>query len=235
MNTMLERLINLQKTDEKIVAFQKEEETIPLELKKKENEIIVLEEQRDKITSGLDELSKKEAELEIQLEDAKGQMRRSQSRMLIVKTQREYRAVQREGEIARKRRGELEAEMKELTEKSLDIQQDVDELDQQIQLKAKDLKKTRREAGQKLKNIVKDREELEKTREVEAGFVDIELLERYQKVLVRYRGQGVVNVTGGVCSGCFMTIPPQLYNQVLAQGKAHQCPSCSRIIYVEKS
>ncbi len=234
MNTMLERLINLQKTDEKIVAFQKEEETIPLELKKKENEIIVLEEQKDKIASGLDELSKKEAELENQLHDAKGQMRRSQSRMLIVKTQREYRAVQREGEIALKRRGELEADMKELTEKSLAIQKDIDELDQEIQLKAEDLKKTRRAAGKKLKNIVKDREELEKTREVEAGFVNTELLERYQKVLVRYRGQGVVNVTGGVCSGCFMTIPPQLYNQVLAQGKAHQCPSCSRIIYVEK-
>ncbi len=234
MNTMLERLINLQKTDEKIVAFQKEEETIPLELKKKENEIIVLEEQKDKIASGLDELSKKEAELENQLHDAKGQMRRSQSRMLIVKTQREYRAVQREGEIALKRRGELEADMKELTEKSLAIQQDIDELDQEIQLKAEDLKKTRRAAGKKLKNIVKDREELEKTREVEAGFVNTELLERYQKVLVRYRGQGVVNVTGGVCSGCFMTIPPQLYNRVLAQRKAHQCPSCRRIIYVEK-
>jgi len=235
VNTMLERLINLQKTDEKIVAFQREEETIPLELKKKESEIMTLEEQRNEITSGLDDLSKKETELESQLQDAKDQMRRSQSRMLAVKTQREHRAVQREGEIARKRRGELDGEMKELTEKSLGIQENVDALYQEIQLKAEDLEKTRGEADKKLKNIARDREELEKTREVEAGLLDPELLERYQKVFVRHRGQGVVNVTGGVCSGCFMTIPPQLYNLVLAHGNVHQCPNCSRIIYVEES
>lgn len=235
MNTMLERLINLQKTDEKIVAFQKEEETIPLELKEKEDEISSLGQKRDEIVSKLDELSARETELEVQLQEARDQMRRSQSRTLAVKTQREYRAVQREGDIARKRRGELEGEMKELMEKSLEVQQGVDELDQQIKSGTEDLEKIRGEADKKLKSIAQDREELEKTREVEAGFVDPELLERYQKVFTRHRGQGVVNVTGGVCSGCFMTIPPQLYNQVLAQGNVNQCPSCSRIIYVEES
>ncbi|MEE8547797.1 MAG: hypothetical protein V3S63_06810, partial [bacterium] len=78
MDTMLERLINLQKTDEKIVALQREEETIPLELTKQEKEIVILEGQRDEVTSGLDELSKKETELEIQLQEARDQMRRSQ-------------------------------------------------------------------------------------------------------------------------------------------------------------
>ncbi len=235
MDTMLERLISLQKTDEKIVALQREEETIPLELTKQEKEIVILEGQRDEVTSGLDELSKKETELEIQLQEARDQMRRSQSRMLIVKTQREHRAVQREGEIARKRRGELDGEMKELIEQSLGIQEKVDELDQEIQIKTGDLKKTRAKADKKLKSIAGDRGELEKNREVEAGLVDPELMERYQKVFIRHRGQGVVNVTGGVCSGCFMTIPPQLYNQVLAQGNVHQCPNCSRIIYVEEN
>ncbi len=232
---MLERLINLQKTDEKIVALQREEETIPLELTKQESEIVILEGQRDEVASELDELSKKETELEIQLQDARDQMRRSQSRMLIVKTQREHRAVQREGEIARKRRGELDGEMKELVEKSLGIQKKVDELDQEVQLKAEDLKKIRGEANKKLKNIARDRDGLEKNRRVEADLVDPELMERYQKVFIRHRGQGVVNVTGGVCRGCFMTIPPQLYNQVLAQGNVHQCPNCSRIIYVEEN
>ena len=108
-------------------------------------------------------------------------------------------------------------------------------IEKTVKKRTGDLKKTRAKANKKLKSIAGDRGELEKNREVEAGLVDPELMERYQKVFIRHRGQGVVNVTGGVCSGCFMTIPPQLYNQVLAQGNVHQCPSCSRIIYVEEN
>lgn len=235
MNNMLERLVNLQKTDEKIVAFQKEEEALPRELEDLELEIKALETQKDQIAEELEDLSGRESELEDLLKETKDQMRRSQTRMLAVKTQREYRAVQREGDIARKRRGELEAEAKELGTEVEEVRKKLEEICGDMDIKADILKKARREANKKLKSLVNNRQDLEKTREIEAGFVDSELLSRYQKVFKRHRGQGVVNVAGGVCGGCFMRIPPQLYNQVLARGNVHQCQNCSRIIYVDEA
>lgn len=232
---MLDRLVHLQETDEKIVAFQKEEEKIPREISEKERNVSQLEEEYNQIRSTLEGLEKQIADLTVELEEVKDHQRRCQARALAVKTQREYQAVQRESEIARKRRGELEGQIKEFSEEKKVIEDSYLEVESRIGDQAEILQKERREADDRLKKIQSEREDLEKTRAVEASLIDPVLLGKYQKVFDRYRGKGVVRVSGGVCNGCFMTIPPQLYNQVLAQGGVHQCPNCGRIIYVEQA
>jgi len=232
---MLDRLVHLQETDERIVAFQKEEEEIPREIHEKEQTVNLLEDEYEQIQTTLEGLEKQIAELTKELEEVKDHQRRSQARALAVKTQREYQAVQREAEVARKRRGELEGQIKEFLEEKASIEENSLEVESKMGDQVQGLEKDRSEADHRLKKLQSERENLEKTREVEASLIDPVLLGRYQKVFNRYRGKGVVRVSAGVCNGCFMTIPPQLYNQVLAQGGVHQCPNCGRIIYVEQS
>jgi predicted nucleic acid-binding Zn-ribbon protein len=232
---MLDRLVNLQETDEKIVAFQKEEEQIPQQIQLKENSVGLLEEEQSRIRASLEDLDKQISALHIELEEVKEHQRRCQARALAVKTQREYQAVQRESEMAKKRRGELDSQIKEFQEEKKVIEESYLEVESKAGDQLKSLEKERQSANSRLRKIQSEREDLEKTRAVEAGLVDPILLGKYQKVFERYRGKGVVRVAGGVCNGCFMTIPPQLYNQVLAQGGIHQCPNCGRIIYVEQS
>lgn len=235
MKDMLDRLVHLQETDEKIVAFQKEEENLPREILEKEKSVGLLEEEHNQIQTSLNELEKQISDLNIELDEVKEHQRRCQARALAVKTQREYQAVQRESEIAKKRRGELEGQIREFLEEKKVIEDSCLDVESRIGDQEKILKKERSEADSRLKKIQGEREDLEKTREVEASLIDPILLGKYQKVFERYRGKGVVRVSGGVCNGCFMTIPPQLYNQVLAQGGVHQCPNCGRIIYVEQA
>jgi predicted nucleic acid-binding Zn-ribbon protein len=231
---MLDRLVTLQETDEKIVAFQKEEEQIPREIQEKEKTVGVLEEEHKQIRATLDELEKQISDLNLELGEVKENQRRSQARALAVKTQREYQAVQKESEVAKTRRGEVEAQIKEFLEEKGVIEESYNEVGSKMGDEAKILKKERQSAADRLKKLQTERENLEKTRAVEAELVDPVLLSKYQKVFERYRGKGVVKVSGGVCNGCFMTVPPQLYNQVLAQGGIHQCPNCGRIIYVDQ-
>lgn len=232
---MLDRLVHLQETDEKIVAFQKEEEELPREILEKEKSVGVLEEERNQIQTSLEDLEKQISDLNIELDEVKDNQRRCQARALAVKTQREYQAVQRESEIAKKRRGELEGQIKEFLEEKEVIEDSSIEVKSRIGDQAQTLKKKRQSADNRLKKIQGEREDLEKTRAVEASLIDPMLLGKYQKVFERYRGKGVVMVPGGVCNGCFMMVPPQLYNQVLSQGGVHQCPNCGRIIYVDQA
>jgi len=232
---MLDRLVHLQETDERIVAFQKEEEEIPNEIHQKELSAKQLEAEYNETRASLDELDQQISDLNLELDEVKDNQRRSQARALAVKTQREYQAVQREGEIARKRRGEIDGQIKEILEEKLIVEEGCHEVESRIGDQTKMLKKERNAADSRMKKIQGEREDLEKTREVEAGLIDPMLLSKYQKVFDRYRGKGVVKVSGGVCNGCFMTVPPQLYNQVLAQGGVHQCPNCTRIIYVDQA
>lgn len=235
MKDMLDRLVHLQETDEKIVAFQREEEQIPRELEERERSVGLLEQERSQIKATLEELEKQIGGLNIELDEVKDHQRRCQARALAVKTQREYQAVQRESDIAKKRRGELEGQIKEFLEEKKVIEENYLEVESRAGGEAQTLEKDRSEAGSRLKQIQAEREDLEKTRAVEASLIDPLLLGKYQRVFERYRGKGVVRVSGGVCNGCYMTIPPQLYNQVLAQGGVHQCPNCGRIIYVEQA
>lgn len=235
MKDMLDRLVHLQETDEKIVAFQREEEQIPRELEERERSVGLLEQERSQIKAALEELEKQIGGLNIELDEVKDHQRRCQARALAVKTQREYQAVQRESDIAKKRRGEVEGQIKEFLEEKKVIEENYLEVESRVGGEAQTLEKDRSEAGSRLKQIQAEREDLEKTRAVEASLIDPLLLGKYQRVFERYRGKGVVRVSGGVCNGCYMTIPPQLYNQVLAQGGVHQCPNCGRIIYVEQA
>lgn len=232
---MLERLVNLQATDEKIVSFQREEAKIPEELQKREQSIETLDKQREQIEAELKLFEDQVSELDRQLEEARESTRRFQTRLLVVKTQREYQAVQREGDTARKKKDDLESELKEIKEEKKAVEESLKELENTIAGERAELKEATKSSQSRLKSLKEEREDLEKTREVEAGLIEPDLLARYQKVFNRYRGQGVVKVAGGVCYGCFMTVPPQLYNQVLAQGTVHQCPNCGRIIYVDET
>jgi len=232
---MLERLVNLQATDEKIVSYQKEEAKIPEELQGKEKSIEVLDKQKAEIEAEQEHFQNQVSELERQLDEARESARRFQTRLLVVKTQREYQAVQREGDSARKKKEDLESELKEIKVEKNTVGESLKEVQKIIAGEEAVLKEESKSSEAKLKSLRKERVDLEKTREVEAGLIEPGLLTRYQKVFNRYRGQGVVKVSGGVCYGCFMTVPPQLYNQVLAQGTVHQCPNCGRIIYVDES
>jgi len=229
---MLDRLVHLQETDEKIVALQKEEEKIPREIEEQEQVFGNSKGRLAQVQESLEELEGKFSEFSRELEEAKDQQRRSQARALAVKTQREYQAVQREGEFARKRRGELEGQVRELQEEKAILEESLLEAQQDLEGKDAALEDKRKQAEARMKAIREEREDLQKTREVEAGLVEPELLAKYQRVFQRYRGKGIVRVTGGVCNGCYMMIPPQLYNQVLAHGGIHTCPNCGRIIYV---
>lgn len=230
---MLDRLVHLQETDEKIVAFQTEEEMIPRELKKREHDIVEVEGRRNQFRESLDGLEDQISSLSREVEEVKDHQRRCQARALAVKTQREYQAVQREGEIAKKRRGELEGQIREVQEEKSLLEDNLLETESLLEELMKALEEKRTEADSRLKTIQDEKEDLQKTREVEAGLIEPDLLAKYQRVFDRYKGKGVVRVAGGVCNGCFMMIPPQLYNQVLAHGGVHNCPNCGRIIYVD--
>ena len=44
-------------------------------------------------------------------------------------------------------------------------------------------------------------------------------------------GIAVSTAKNGVCLGCFMNIPPQLFIEVTKNRQLIQCPSCGRILY----
>ena len=47
----------------------------------------------------------------------------------------------------------------------------------------------------------------------------------------RRNGKAVVGVVNGICQGCFMSIPPQHFNDILKGDRMLNCPTCQRILF----
>ncbi len=86
------------------------------------------------------------------------------------------------------------------------VKREIDSLDEKIQICSQQYQ-------QLIKNIPK------------------ELLKRYEMVKALNNGTAVVSVWKGVCGGCHMNIPPQLYNELQKSDDLLYCPNCSRIIF----
>jgi predicted nucleic acid-binding Zn-ribbon protein len=74
-------------------------------------------------------------------------------------------------------------------------------------------------------------EQASQTRSALAGQLSRDLIQRYELIFSRRGGTAVVAVADGICQGCYMNIPPQLWNEIIKSDRLNLCPSCHRILY----
>ena len=87
------------------------------------------------------------------------------------------------------------------------------------------------DAGQNKKRLL----ELESDRIAIAAELDDRLLNIFNRQRMKQSdGVAIAEVKDGVCQGCHMNIPPQMYNELQRGNSLINCPSCERLIYWEK-
>jgi predicted nucleic acid-binding Zn-ribbon protein len=161
----------------------------------------------------------------------KEKVRKWEARLNELKTPREYAALARELDIAKKTNQTAEQDLQRLAG-------EYDELKKQAaaaeQLLAEAESVALRE-GREIQAILDDVRG--KMKELESGRVDASkgvessLLGKYEKLRQRRGGVAVAPVVAGTCKGCQMNIPPQMANLLRTGVEIQTCPSCHRFIY----
>jgi predicted nucleic acid-binding Zn-ribbon protein len=62
--------------------------------------------------------------------------------------------------------------------------------------------------------------------------VPADLLASYDFISRNKQGIALAEVTGEACSGCYISLPPQLINEIRRGDKIIRCTSCARILYM---
>ena len=57
------------------------------------------------------------------------------------------------------------------------------------------------------------------------------LRDEYVKVKSHYAGDVIVAVSGGVCTGCYVNIPPNIVGELHAGNSVIRCEQCGRFLY----
>lgn len=227
----LKALEALQQVDLKIRDLSAEAESHPARLRQIEAERNQAKAHLDQSRGRLadNERARRQNEQLLQLE--KDKVRKWESRLNELKTPREYAALARELDIAKKTNLTADEEIKRLALEYGEIRRAVDAAEQALQEKEAVVEREGAEIKGVLAGVESQVNELEAERKRLLELCDRSLVSRYERIRKQRGGLAVVPVVAGTCKGCQRNIPPQMANNLITGNEILTCPNCHRFIY----
>jgi uncharacterized protein len=179
----------------------------------------------------IEELEKERRKKEKEIEADREKVKKLESKLYEVKTNKEYQALLKEIEAAKQTNDKTEEEVLILMEKIEELKKDLEGAAKEHKKKETQAAVERKKIEEELRSVDAVVSDLKKTRDTLLGMIDEDLKSTYATLLERRNGLAVVNVKNGVCLGCFMNIPPQLFIEATKNRQVILCPSCNRIFY----
>jgi predicted nucleic acid-binding Zn-ribbon protein len=152
-----------------------------------------------------------------------------------IKNTKELQALQREIDLIRQSNSDLEEDLIKVYEEIDGLKADLKVKEEEAAIMQAGWQQNHEEMQAKISGIDQLVSEAATQRKTIASQIAGELISRYELIFARRGGMAVVEVTGGICQGCYMNIPPQLWNEIIRSEKINLCPSCQRILYYKPS
>src|SRR5437763_13175394 len=227
----LRALEELQKVDLKIRDLAQQAERHPARLKQieggRDDAKAALDAQRGRLADN--ERARRQNEQLLQLEKEK--VRKWESRLNELKTPREYAALARELDIAKKTNQTADEEIKRLALEYGELKKQVEAAEQALAEKEAVVAREGAEIKTVLEGLQGRMTSLEAERKRLLELCDRSLVNKYERIRKQRGGLAVVAVVGGTCKGCQRNIPPQMANNLITGNEILTCPNCHRFIY----
>ena len=231
INEKVATIINLQEVDLELDALLSEREDLPRRIEALREELkdfeasIILDRER------LEELEAERKIKEGGLRDEEEKLKKSEQKLTDVKTNKEYKAALKEIKDHRDQNSVFEDQI-------LVIMEEIDSLNVEISRKLVELEKMSLDIKSEIESMTIKADEIEKELKIKEGErenliakIDTNYLNKYDTLAKKGRKPVIVRVKKGVCTGCFMNLPPQFFNEIQRDRDLKFCPNCSRMIY----
>ncbi|OPY74375.1 MAG: putative zinc ribbon domain protein [Syntrophorhabdus sp. PtaU1.Bin050] len=231
MEQELKTIYEAQGIDLQIIENEKKIHSTPQKLEEMDQEINVMRERVGKEQEIIEELEKERKKKEKELEMEKEKIKKFESKLYEVKTNKEYQALLKEIETAKQANDKEEEEIIEIMVRVEELKQDFGSTSEKLKEIQKIAEVERSKLQKEMESIDKIILKLKQQRDSLLSVIDDDLRKTYSMLIERRNGLAVVNVKNGVCLGCFMNIPPQLFIEATKNSRVILCPSCNRIFY----
>jgi hypothetical protein len=234
MEEVFEKLRTLQDILSQKFEIEKEIHEIPRALTTKTELLNRLKKSYIEKNNRHDDIKKKIRMLRTKLSEAEEQRETYEKQMDLIKTQREYEALDKEIKDAIEKEQQLRKEIlkeeKELEELASALERDESMINQQEEELKKEHEKIKDESEQKKELLEKLNQE---EQEITPG-LDEEILFKFERIIKSKSGLGIVPIKKNVCTGCHMVLPEQFVNDVRLGKEILFCPYCSRILFYQE-
>lgn len=227
----IQQLTVLQKVDDEILTLDAELDQAPKELATAEERVGALYDRQTQIREKIDMLKAQQTRLEQEIEDDTMKVRKSKNKLMMVGNTREYHAMMREMDSLEKLNRMREEEKMALAEELAVQDQALSTLAGDVAAQEADIAEKRAGLDERLEAGRKRLEKLNKQRQTAGKAVPPPILGRYELIRSRLANPVIVSVTAGICSGCNIAIPPQVYNDLQKGQQIISCPNCQRLMF----
>lgn len=232
MQEQMELLRELQGLDQELLRVRQDRQKLEAELTALGADQERVQAMVDSLSTDLDRLQTTRRELVQALAQEQENVKKAEGRLPSIKTQKEYVAVLKEIDTAKKmnkdihdriqvKDGEIEALSREMEEK----QAELTTISEKVATRRAAIEANLSAFDEKLGEKSGYRDSLLKQ-------VPLPVQKRYLMLLERRAGVAVVEARRGTCLGCNMHLPPQLYNSLFTLREIQICPHCNRMLFV---
>ncbi|MCK5833808.1 hypothetical protein KAH81_09085 [bacterium] len=223
-------LLKLQDIDSKIAELEVSKVFYPKLLENLRNEIDSLSEQVKNTKTNISELKKTIDLKNLELEQNKEKLTQGQQRLLSVKSNKEYDAVQREIQNSEENIAQLEVELISLMEDLERAEADEKKLTEELSTKEKGNAIQIEEMEKQYSAIEGKSAEIQSKRNTYAELIDKKILDTYERIAEGTNGFGVVKVVHRACGGCFQSLPAKFCQAIRRHDTINYCETCGRIL-----
>jgi len=225
-------LQELQVLDQELNEMKRKSQELEVEKASVTSDLDRLQDMVDSLTSEMDALSGERSELREGLEREKENVVKAEGRLPSIKTQKEYVAVLKEIDTAKKLNKELDDRIREKDAEIDVLSRDREEKEGELASLKEKVSSRQNEIAELLDNNLVGMTERGEGRKGLLKQLPSSVQKRYQLLLDRRGGVAVVEARRGTCSGCNMNLPPQMYNSLYKTDEIQTCPHCNRLLFV---
>jgi predicted nucleic acid-binding Zn-ribbon protein len=235
MDKLLNLLIGLQEIDTVIKSLIARKNQLPEMLATLERRRVANEENLKTVKELLQTAQKNKRDRDQDLEAGAQKVEKLKARTSEIKNNKEYQALLKEIETAEHENKAVEDEILILMEKIEAAAAAITAADKNSVEEEAKIVAEQKEQEAIIAQVTEELKIAEEKRQKMAASLDPAIAGRYQRLLASTSGNAVVEVRGESCSGCYMSIPPQVFVNVKKNESITTCPQCGRILYYKEA
>lgn len=235
MDEQLSLLIQLQEIDTVIRSLSARKDQLPEILAALEQRRTANQKNLDTVKEALQTAQKNKRDRDQDLEAGVQKAERLKGRTSEIKNNKEYQALLKEIEVAEQENKAIEDEILAFMEKIDAAAAAITAAEQNLREENAAIAAEQKEHEAAVAKIEEDLKAAEQEKQKMATLVEPSVFARYQRLLATKGGTAIVEVRGESCSGCFMSIPPQVFVNVKKNASIISCPQCNRILHYKEA
>ncbi len=232
MQSSIERLLVLQDRDRKIKQLSREVEDIPARKKLIDTR---LNSHRENVQQCQDEFKKKQSsakQVDVDIEGLKTKILKLREQQNLIKTNEEYKAIEREIGAIQRQISALEDSEIALMEEAEAVKVRLQEVDTILKREEGSVHTDFAALDERLASIQAELNQLKAERSSLVTEIPPDWLSRYERTFKHTGDFALVPVEkGGSCGGCHMKLPPQVVQDVKRNANMVCCSFCGRVLY----